>query len=382
MRLTLGRTKELLVKKAPEDLLEYRINRVNERVITSGLWDGILQPIQLIARWGIVALPPQYRTIRGGKVGGYVRDTTTRYWDFLPGRSDAYGEVIQNFRDMGDNWPTLYPLPLGGRGYTSPPTVAISGDGTGATANAEVKNGVVTGVRIVNQGSVYTNATIAFMTNAGPPPMPQFGAGANALVGVENGLVATITMIVGGTLTLSYPGGENLSMIIYGTDSNYMPLTLQITGNTTVANPFVHIDRIHKEKGDVVLTLQHTSISGDITPLAIMAPSTQETFYRRYIIDALSFQPVEIISALCLLRHIEMEDDQDIIPIGNLSAIELGLTALQYESEGDMTLAGQYWQRCIDVLNDELKSMKNPDEIGTLRMRYPGRAVPKFVSTM
>lgn len=56
----------------------------------------------------------------------------------------------------------------GGAGYTTAPTVAITGGGgSGATATAVVAGGVVTGVTITNKGTGYTSApTIAF-TGAG-----------------------------------------------------------------------------------------------------------------------------------------------------------------------------------------------------------------------
>jgi len=45
----------------------------------------------------------------------------------------------------------------GGSGYTSPPNVVIEGNGTGATAQAFISSGKVTGVRILNKGKGYTS---------------------------------------------------------------------------------------------------------------------------------------------------------------------------------------------------------------------------------
>ena len=45
----------------------------------------------------------------------------------------------------------------GGSGYTSPPNVVIEGNGTGASAQAFVSSGKVTGVRILNKGKGYTS---------------------------------------------------------------------------------------------------------------------------------------------------------------------------------------------------------------------------------
>jgi hypothetical protein len=57
----------------------------------------------------------------------------------------------------------------GGSGYTSPPAVTITGNGTGAAATATVSSGGVSGITITNAGSGYTTgATISIAT----PPAP------------------------------------------------------------------------------------------------------------------------------------------------------------------------------------------------------------------
>jgi hypothetical protein len=50
----------------------------------------------------------------------------------------------------------------GGSSYASAPTVTVEGDGTGATATANVGGGLVTSVVITNVGSGYTRASIVF----------------------------------------------------------------------------------------------------------------------------------------------------------------------------------------------------------------------------
>ena len=57
----------------------------------------------------------------------------------------------------------------GGSGYSSAPTVTITGNGSGATATATVSSGAVTAINITNAGSGYTSgATITIA----PPPAP------------------------------------------------------------------------------------------------------------------------------------------------------------------------------------------------------------------
>lgn len=73
-------------------------------------------------------------------------------------------------------------LTSGGTGYTSAPTVAITGGGgTGATATATVSAGSVTGFTITNAGSGYTSAPTIALTGGGGGT----GAAATAVVGLE-----------------------------------------------------------------------------------------------------------------------------------------------------------------------------------------------------
>lgn len=65
----------------------------------------------------------------------------------------------------------------GGRNYTVPPTVEIIGDGTGATATAEVLSGRVNSVRIVNKGVDYSIANIRLVGGD--------GTGATAIANLE-----------------------------------------------------------------------------------------------------------------------------------------------------------------------------------------------------
>lgn len=67
----------------------------------------------------------------------------------------------------------------GGTGYTSAPTVALTGGGgTGALATASISGGAVTGITITNPGSGYTSVpTVAFTGGAGS------GAAATAELG-------------------------------------------------------------------------------------------------------------------------------------------------------------------------------------------------------
>lgn len=72
----------------------------------------------------------------------------------------------------------------GGSGYGSAPSVTITGDGTGATANSTISGGIVTAVTITNPGTGYTRASVAFGSGAATATAvisPKGGHGANAV---------------------------------------------------------------------------------------------------------------------------------------------------------------------------------------------------------
>lgn len=55
----------------------------------------------------------------------------------------------------------------GGSGYSSTPIVTVYGDGTGATAEATVLNGIISGITITDPGHGYTQALIAISDSTG-----------------------------------------------------------------------------------------------------------------------------------------------------------------------------------------------------------------------
>lgn len=55
----------------------------------------------------------------------------------------------------------------GGTGYTSAPTVTIIGNGSGATAVANVSNGTITSIRVTSKGSGYTSSPTISITGGG-----------------------------------------------------------------------------------------------------------------------------------------------------------------------------------------------------------------------
>jgi hypothetical protein len=73
-----------------------------------------------------------------------------------------------------------------GTGYTSAPTVTITGDGTGATAEAIIVNGRVQNINIIDRGTDYTRAVVTVTGGDG------YGAAAIAIVDGRVGTLRTI----------------------------------------------------------------------------------------------------------------------------------------------------------------------------------------------
>lgn len=72
-------------------------------------------------------------------------------------------------------------LQAGGTGYTTAPTVSLTGGGgTGATATATVSGGTVTGITVTAAGSGYTSAPTVSFTGGG-------GTGASAAAVISDG---------------------------------------------------------------------------------------------------------------------------------------------------------------------------------------------------
>lgn len=178
----------------------------------------------------------------------------------------------------------------------------------------------------------------------------------------------------GGTITVAYAGGDPSTLTIYGYDADGLPVQLTFSTASTVSNVFARISRIHKEVGNSSVRVTFTTSDAVATLIALMAPTEEETDYRRYMIGGFGEYPSSSIVARVKRRHIPFASDQDVLPIGNIGALENGMQALQYEAENDMILANQYWQTGIDILNGELRQSKSPAETPPFRVRWIGGA--------
>jgi hypothetical protein len=306
MRITLLRAKELFQKSSPADELNYRLNRVSERFILNGKFMGSMAKLKLAAPYGQVSLPRGFRTAEGAKIDGRVADITNRWWEYLPGKPPAsFAGAYELLEDMGDGHANMY-------SYDLLPLLA------GQTKDSTLVD-------------------------------PDFPPGS-------------------GTIKATYSGG-NINITIEGRDINEMPVTLTLANQSAQANPFARISRIHKEQ-NVAALIEFTAAAPDsrVVTLARMEANEEETYYRRYLIRSLQTQPNVAVSVFCKRRHIEFTKDSDVLPFTNISALEQGLSAYNFEQENDQTLADQLWASGIEILNKELGDANAADQIPPLRI--------------
>ena len=96
-------------------------------------------------------------------------------------RTVTFDEIPQSFSGVS-SIEVLNP----GVGYTTSPTVTITGDGTGATARATIVNGRVESITVTNRGINYTRATATITGGGG------YGATVNVIIDAKVGTLRTI----------------------------------------------------------------------------------------------------------------------------------------------------------------------------------------------
>ncbi len=110
---------------------------------------------------GPIIVSGSYDPTKTPGVSGNGQPTRIKFDNYLPTGSGGDLFIPADTTDMGAGMGpsgevTAITITSGGSGYTTPPLVTITGDGTGATAEATVWNGDVNGIHITNPGQNYT----------------------------------------------------------------------------------------------------------------------------------------------------------------------------------------------------------------------------------
>ena len=128
----------------------------------------------------------------------------------------------------------------GGTGYTSAPTVAITGDGSGATATATVSGGAVTAVTVTGKGTNYRVVDVTFSGGAGSDAAaravltPKAGHGTDPVSELGGFFISLNTKLDGndgGDLTV---GNDFRQITLFNEPRNYNATPL--AGTIAIAN--------------------------------------------------------------------------------------------------------------------------------------------------
>lgn len=150
-----------------------------------------------------------------------------------------------------------------GTGYTSAPTVTISGDGSGAKATAEISNGEITNINITNAGSGYTRATIEISGGSGT------GGQAEAIFSPQGGHGSNALRELGGFLTM-------VSVTLDDSESGTLPTTNDFRKIGVIKDPldFGTTTITTKQNFNQATVLNISSVSGSPSPDDIVEGDT------------------------------------------------------------------------------------------------------------
>ena len=162
-------------------------------------------------------------------------------------RAVIFDEIPQSFSGV-----TSIGVTDAGTGYISAPTVTITGDGTGATAEAIIVNGRIQNINITNRGTDYTRAVVTITGGDG------YGAKAVAVV---DGRVGTLRTIYYDSAAQRQIVDNNVGEIDYDSGTiNIYDINMKSVSST---DGYIRLS-IESEKG-IVETLRNTIITIDET---------------------------------------------------------------------------------------------------------------------
>jgi hypothetical protein len=158
----------------------------------------------------------------------------------------------------------------GGSGYTTPPVVTITGNGTGAAATATVSSGAISGINITNAGNGYTTGA---SISIAPPPAP-------FVINYSGGSVTATyasAPTAGQTITATYRySASGISSALAAGPEQWLELTIdgvaQSPRQRVLAVPYA-LSSSYAENASGTLARQVSDLSKDLARLAGGIPS-------------------------------------------------------------------------------------------------------------
>lgn len=138
------------------------------------------------------------------------------------------------------------------------------------------------------------------------------------------------------------------------------------TGNTLVGSTyFKEISKVIKTETSAAITLY--AVNPDTEQIWFVAKyhmKDKVPMFRRYRIVNKKYHTGEAddpkystcILAMVKLGHVELHDDDDIVPIDSEAALKLMLIAIKYENDGNLSQAVNYEAKAMQVLQDAISN--------------------------
>ena len=175
-------------------------------------------------------------------------------------RSAVFDEIPQSFTGISSVL-----VSAAGSGYSTNPLITITGDGTGAIAQAVVVNGRIQKINILNRGTDYTRAIITITDETG------YGATATAVIDGQTGTLRTVyydsiaqrQIINSNAGTIDYLNGvitiNDIRILAVNSTDGYLRLTIEAERGIieSVRNTIITIDET--DPAAIVNTLEKNS---------------------------------------------------------------------------------------------------------------------------
>lgn len=284
-------------------------NEALERIINSGRFNGTEGRLAVtVNSSGEMTLPRGWKTVTGVKVNGWVRNLASPWYDFLPG-TDELSQWSTNVVDEGTGFPT----------FSLPTALVTDAGGVQSVQRVPAK------LRITCAGASGTVEVHG-----------QDVDGAEVYTGTQRGTVLTFNA------AKAAPYFYNITAVI-------KPVT------TAVAYLYACYDDSTEEI------------------IGVYQPGETVPNYRRYLVgEAANRDPNDLEAVAVEIKarreHIDLVADNDVCPISNFGGLKNAVLSVTYENEGEGTRSDGHFNKALKLLNDELKLLRPPSEIGAIRV--------------
>lgn len=200
--------------------------------------------------------------------------------------------------------------------------------------------------------------------SGGPGALSDSTFNMNSLVDLGVGFACNLDISANATLRVKIEDSGDVSKTIWlkGEDANGRIIfnSSGVEGvSVTTVNPSVDTTQVfskltgfQKPVTEGYVTLWQV-ISGVETQIGAYEPGETVADYHRYQVGSVSTNRPTSITALCKRKFVPAIQETDLIYPGNRGAMKLACIALNYETQNDMGRSEQYWQKAMQLLNQE-----------------------------